>query len=275
MARFFTLPPAAHNQAPTSGQQLETSALPTRQAAPPPTSAEVLVPQSPPPATSPQPPQASQPQPQPQPLIRVLHVDDQVIMRNGIQFSLLAFPDIEIIAQASSGEEALELCAQLHPDIVLMDLIMPGMGGVATITALQAQWPEIYVIALTSFQEGSLVEEALQAGAIGYLLKDVAVDDLAKAIRLAQRGMPVLAAAAAQALVHVVTARPPKLGQDLTERERQVLRLLAEGLSNQQIAERLVITPATVKFHTHSIRSKLGASSRTEMVVLALQNHLV
>lgn len=275
MAQFFTLPPAAHNQAPTSGQQLETSALPTRQAASPPTSAEVLVPQSPPPATSPQSPQASQPQPQPQPLIRVLHVDDQVIMRNGIQFSLLAFPDIEIIAQASSGEEALELCAQLHPDIVLMDLIMPGMGGIATITALQAQWPEIYVIALTSFQDGSLVEEALQAGAIGYLLKDVAVDDLAKAIRLAQRGMPVLAAAAAQALVHVVTARPPKLGQDLTERERQVLRLLAEGLSNQQIAERLVITPATVKFHTHSIRSKLGASSRTEMVVLALQNHLV
>lgn len=275
MTQFFTLPPAAHNQASTSGQQLESSALPTRQAASPPTSAEVQVPQSPPPATSPRPPQASQPQPQPQPLIRVLHVDDQVIMRNGIQFSLLAFPDIEVIAQASSGEEALELCAQLHPDIVLMDLIMPGMGGVSTITALQAQWPEIRVIALTSFQEGSLVEEALQAGAIGYLLKDVAVDDLAKAIRLAQRGMPVLAAAAAQALVHVVTARPPKLGQDLTERERQVLGLLAEGLSNQQIAERLVITPATVKFHTHSIRSKLGASSRTEMVVLALQNHLV
>ncbi len=274
MTRYFTLPPVARNQASTSGQQLESSTLPTRQASPP-TSAGVAVPQSQPPATSLQPPRASQPQPQPQPLIRVLHVDDQVIMRNGIQFSLLAFPDIEVIAQASSGEEALDLCAQLHPDIVLMDLIMPGMGGVATITALQAQWPEIRVIALTSFQEGSLVEEALQAGAIGYLLKDVAVDDLAKAIRLAQRGMPVLAAAAAQALVHVVTARPPKLGQDLTERERQVLGLLAEGLSNQQIAERLVITPATVKFHTHSIRSKLGASSRTEMVVLALQNHLV
>lgn len=271
MTRLFTLPPAARNQTPASGQQLESSLPPTRQAAAPPTSAGMAVPQSPPVAKSPQLSQASQPQP----LIRVLHVDDQVIMRNGIQFSLLAFPDIEVIAQAGSGEEALDLCAQLHPDIVLMDLIMPGMGGVATIAALQAEWPEIHVIALTSFQEGSLVEEALQAGAIGYLLKDVAIDDLAKAIRLAQRGMPVLAAAAAQALVRVVTARPPKLGQDLTERERQVLRLLAEGLSNQQIAERLVITPATVKFHTHSIRSKLGASSRTEMVVLALQNHLV
>lgn len=207
--------------------------------------------------------------------IRVLQVDDHVVMGNGIRFSLLAFPDIEVIAQATSGEEALALCEQLHPDVVLMDLIMPGMGGVAAIAALHAQWPDTQVIALTSFEEGSLVEEALRAGAIGYLLKDVSVDELVKAIRLARRGIPILAPAAAQALVHTVTARPPKIGQDLTEREREVLGLLTEGLSNQQIAERLVITPATVKFHTRSIRSKLGTTSRTETVVLALQHHLV
>ncbi len=206
--------------------------------------------------------------------IRVLQVDDHVVMGNGIRFSLLAFPDIEIVGQATSGEEALALCGQLHPDVVLMDLIMPGMGGVAAISALHAQWPEVQVVALTSFEEGSLVEEALRAGAIGYLLKDVSVDELAKAIRLAQRGIPILAPMAAQALVHAVAARPPKIGQDLTERERQVLGLLAEGMSNQQIAESLVITPATVKFHTRSIRSKLGTTSRTETVVLALKHHL-
>lgn len=207
--------------------------------------------------------------------IRVLQVDDHVVLGNGIRFSLLAFPDIEVIAQATSGEEALALCGQSHPDVVLMDLIMPGMGGVAAIAALHAQWPDVQVIALTSFEDGNLVEEALRAGAIGYLLKDVSVDELAKAIRLAQRGIPILAPLAAQALVHSVAARPPKIGQDLTDREREVLALLTEGLSNQQIAERLVITPATVKFHTRSIRSKLGTTSRTETVVLALQHHLV
>lgn len=209
--------------------------------------------------------------------IRVLVVDDHTVVRNGITFSLLAFVDMEVIAQASTGEEAIRFCAEseILPDVVLMDLLMPGMSGVATIQALRATYPQVQVVALTSYPEGSLVEEALQAGAIGYLLKDVAVDELAKAIRLAAHGMPILAPAAAQALVHTVVRRPPPLGQDLTEREREVLGLLAAGMSNQQIAERLVITPATVKFHTRSIRSKLGTSSRTETVVLALNNHLV
>ncbi|HEX8033177.1 MAG TPA: response regulator transcription factor [Ktedonobacterales bacterium] len=206
---------------------------------------------------------------------RVLQVDDFVMLGNGIRILLFAFPDIEVIAQATSGEEALVLCEQLHPDVVLMDLFMPGMGGVAAIAALHARWPEIRVIALTSFEEGSLVEEALRAGAFGYLLKDVAVDELAKAIRLARRGIPILAPLAAQALVRTATTRPPKIGQDLTDREREVLGLLAEGLSTRQIAERLVIAPATVKFHTRSICSKLGTTSRTQTVVLALQHHLV
>jgi two-component system, NarL family, response regulator LiaR len=208
---------------------------------------------------------------------RVMIVDDQPIVCNGVAFSLLAYPDLEVVAQAGTGEEALHACFDSDPlpDVVLMDLIMPGMGGVEAIRALHAELPQVQIIVLTSYQEGTLVEDALQAGAIGYLLKDVAIDELAKAIRLAARGMPILAPAAAQALVHNVARRPPPIGHDLTEREREVLDLLASGLSNQQIADRLVITPATVKFHTRSIRSKLGTSSRTETVVLALNNHLV
>jgi|GEM_PF-247967 len=217
----------------------------------------------------------SEPTPQVHVALRVLVVDDQVMLRNGIQFSLLAYPEIEVVGQASCGEEALELCAELHPDVVLMDLLMPGMGGVAAIASIHAQWPEIAVLALSNFPEGQMVEDSLQAGALGYLLKDAAIEELVRAIRLAQRGMPTLAATAAQALVQTVTARPPKLGHDLSERESQVLELLTEGLSNLQIAERLVITPATVKFHARSIRAKLGTSSRTETVVIALQHHLV
>jgi NarL family two-component system response regulator LiaR len=206
---------------------------------------------------------------------RVLLVDDHSVVRTGVLFSLLAFTDIEVVGQAGSGEEALDLCASVLPDVVLMDLQLPGMSGVVAIGELHAAWPATQVLVLTSFPDGDLVERALQAGAIGYLLKDVAVDELARAIRLAHRGVPVLAPVAAQALVHSVARRPPPIGHDLTEREHEVLRLLAAGRSNQQIAEQLVITPATVKFHTRSIRSKLGTSSRTETVVLALHHHLV
>jgi two-component system, NarL family, response regulator LiaR len=197
-------------------------------------------------------------------------VDDQPIVRSGIQFALLDTQDIEMVG---SGEEAIDACIRLHPDVVLMDLLMPGMRGMDAIAALHAHAPETHVVALTSFQEGHLVEEALRAGATGYLLKDVGVEELAKAIRLAQRGIPTLVPA--PALAHAVASRPPKIGQDLTQREREVLELLTAGLTNQQIAERLVITTATVKFHTRSIRSKLGTSSRTEIAVLAMRHHLV
>lgn len=208
--------------------------------------------------------------------IRLLIVDDHPVVRNGIAFSLLAFSDLEVIAQASSGEEALRACAEADPapDVIVMDLMMPGMGGIAAIQALRAAAPQSQIITLTSFYDGALVEEALRAGSIGYLLKDTSVEELSRAIRQARRGTPVLAPAAAQALAHAVSRRPPPLGQDLTEREREVLRLLAEGMTNQQIAELLVITTATVKFHTRSIRNKLGAATRTEMVVLALRNNL-
>lgn len=219
--------------------------------------------------------QAPQASAQPSPT-RVLVVDDHVVVRNGIAFSLFAFNDIEIVGQACSGEQALRWCddAEALPNVVLLDLKMPGMSGIATIQELRARYPQTQVVVLTSYQEGDLVEEALHAGATSYLLKDVAIEELARAIRLAHRGTPTLAPAAAQALVHTVAHRPAPLGHDLTDREREVLALMAEGLPNQQIAERLVITTATVKFHTRSIRGKLGATSRTETVVLALQYHL-
>jgi NarL family two-component system response regulator LiaR len=211
--------------------------------------------------------------------IRVLVVDDHPVVRNGIAISLLACADIEVVGQAKSGEDAIRYCAEVEPeqfpDVVLMDLIMPGMGGVAAIRALRTQYPTMRIVALTSFQECTYVEETLQAGAIGYLIKDAIVEQLAEAIRQANRGMLTLAPAATRWLVRRPMRRPPPLGHDLTDRERDVLALLVKGLSNKEIAKRLVVTLATVKFHTRGIRHKLGTSNRTETVVYALTNHLV
>ncbi len=206
---------------------------------------------------------------------RVMIVDDHPCVRSGLAYSLSACEDMATVAEAATGEEALGLCAQAAPDVVLMDLIMPGMGGIAAISAMRQTWQNVRIIALSGSLDGTIIRDALAAGAISYLLKDTSVEDLVHAIRLARQGTSSLTPSAAQALVHTVAAQVPKLGHDLTVREREVLALLAEGLSNQQIAERLVITPATVKFHTRSIRSKLGTSSRTKTVVLALQHDLV
>jgi len=157
---------------------------------------------------------------------------------------------------------------------VLMDLVMPGMDGAAATQAIRERCPDIQVIALTSFKETELVEGALQAGAIGYLLKNVSADELADAIRAAHAGRPTLAPEAAQALIQA-TRRPPPLGHDLTPREREVLALMAEGLNNPEIADRLVMSRSTVKFHVSNVLSKLGATSRTEAVSLALKHNLV
>jgi NarL family two-component system response regulator LiaR len=207
--------------------------------------------------------------------IRLVLADDHALVRSGIVYSLQSFRDLEVVGQAATGEEALHLVERLRPDVVLMDLLMPGIGGFTAIKELHERFPDLPVLALTSYQEGEMVQQALEAGALGYLLKDVEVEELVKSIRLAQKGVPTLAPAAAQTLVHEVARRPPALGHDLTDREREVLTLLAAGLSNQQIAEQLVITSATVKFHTRSIRSKLGTSSRTETVVVAIRHRLV
>lgn len=207
--------------------------------------------------------------------IRVMLVDDHTVVRSGLGAFLTAFDDFELVGEASSGERAVLLSQQVKPDVVLMDLIMPGMDGATATALIREKCPATQVIALTSFKEKELVEKALQAGAIGYLLKDVSADELAHAIRSAAAGKPTLAPEAAQVLIQSTRAPAHKPGIDLTEREREVLARMIEGLNNNQIAERLVVSVSTVKFHVSSILSKLGAASRTEAVSIALQSHLV
>jgi NarL family two-component system response regulator LiaR len=206
--------------------------------------------------------------------IRVLVVDDHTMVRRGLATFLKVFDDLELAGEAASGQAAIQLCAQLQPDVVLMDMVMPDMDGAAATRLIRKQSPLIQVLALTSFKEEILVQSALQAGAIGYLLKDVSADELAQAIRAAQAGRATLSPEAAQALVHAAS-QPPVPGFDLTEREREVLTLMIEGLNNTQIAGRLTVSPSTVKSHVSNILSKLGVASRTEAVTLALRNHLV
>jgi NarL family two-component system response regulator LiaR len=206
--------------------------------------------------------------------IRVMLVDDHAVVRSGLGAFLMAFDDLSLVAEASSGEEAVAMCHRFRPDVVLMDLKMPGIDGAAATRKIREQCPEIQVIALTSFKEQELVEGALKAGAIGYLLKNVSADELADAIRSAHAGRPTLAPEAAQALIQS-TRRPQTPGYDLTERELEVLALMIEGLSNPEIAERLIVSRSTVKFHVSNILSKLGAASRTEAVSLALKHDLL
>jgi NarL family two-component system response regulator LiaR len=206
--------------------------------------------------------------------IRVMIVDDHGIVRKGLVAYLRNLADVEVVAEAQDGREAVELCGEIQPDVILMDLIMPELGGVAATRMIHNRWPAVQVIVLTSFQEKELVQDAIRAGAISYLLKNVSGDDLAEAIRAAHAGRATLAPEAVQALVQPEEAEPRR-GGDLTRREQEVLELLAKGLTNLEIATRLSISQSTVKAHVSNILSKLAVSNRAEAISVAIQHKLV
>lgn len=209
------------------------------------------------------------------PRIRILIVDDHQVVRQGFAVFLKAFPDLEFVAEATNGEEAVQAAGDYKPDVILMDMIMPRMGGVEATRIIRTRYPQVQVIALTSFTDNKqLVQEALNAGAIGYLFKDIGIAELARAIRMAYQGMPVLAPEATRLLIQAKTQRNPQ-DFNLSKRELEVLELLVEGLSNADIAERMSVSASTVKFHVSSILGKLGASTRTEAVSMAHQYKLI
>ncbi len=206
--------------------------------------------------------------------IRVLLVDDHTVVRSGLGAVLAASDDMSLVGEAGDGEEAVQQCARLCPDVVLMDLLMPKMDGVAATKVIHERWPQVRIIALTSFKEKEYVEGVLKAGATGYLLKNVSADELVAAIRRAVAGQPSLSPEAAQVLIQKVN-EPAQPDSDITDREHEILALMVEGKSNGEIAERLFVSQSTVKFHVSNILSKLGVASRTEAVALALKHNLV
>ena len=206
--------------------------------------------------------------------IRVLVVDDHPMVQDGLQLFISHSAGLEHVGQAQSGEEAIVRCEELKPDVVLMDLIMPGMGGVQAIRAIRERDRAVQIIALTSFAEPDLVQQALKAGAISYVLKNVRAEMLAEAIRAAYQRRSVMAPEATEALVRAMQREDlPEV--DLSERELAVLGLVADGLTNAEIAGRLWIAESTVRFHVSNILSKLGAHNRAEAVRLAIERNLL
>jgi NarL family two-component system response regulator LiaR len=206
--------------------------------------------------------------------IRILLVDDHAVVRSGLSRFLMVNKDMELVGEASDGAEAIQMATKLHPDIILMDLKMPGMDGITATREILNLAPQTKIIALTSFSEQNMVQGALQAGAIGYLQKNVTAAELANAIHSAYIGRMTLSPEAAQTLARSVT-QSHLPGNELTERERDVLRCMVEGLNNNEIADKLVISLGTVKFHVSSIFRKLGVASRVEAVKLAIEQKIV
>ena len=196
------------------------------------------------------------------------------MMRKGLRSFLEVTRGLECIGEAESGEEAIEFCVQSSPQVVIMDLMMPGMGGVAATRVLRDRCPKTHVVALTSFAEPHLVQEAVNAGAIGYLLKNVSASELADAVFAAAAGRTMMGPEAVQALVEIASD-PRPIGSDLTQREREILALLVKGMTNYEIAQQTSISEATVRFHVGNILSKLEVGNRTEAAQVAFKHHLV
>jgi len=205
--------------------------------------------------------------------IKVMIVDDHPVVRSGLQKMLLVFDDLELTGEADNGHAALACCQKKLPDVILMDILMPGMNGIFTTRAILEQYPQVKIIMLTSFPSDDLIQEALKAGAIGYLLKTVPIDTIADAIRSAYSGDSILAPEVTKALIRIKIG-PLKPGSDLSKREREVLALIVEGLSNEEIAERLVISLSTARQHVSACILKLGAANRAQAAALAVKHGL-
>jgi NarL family two-component system response regulator LiaR len=207
--------------------------------------------------------------------IRVLVVDDQPVVCSGLAAFLSVYDDLTLVGEANDGAKAVNLCGQLRPDVVLMDLVMPHMDGAEATLAIRKHYPHIQVIALTSFKEDDLIKRVLAAGAIGYLLKNVTADELADAIYAAHAGHPTLALEATQLLIRQTRQNQfAEPGFDLTQREREVLALVVEGLNNNAIAERLIISRSTAKFHVSNVLAKLQVTSRMAAITYAMTHKL-
>jgi len=206
--------------------------------------------------------------------IKILLVDDHAVVRSGLSKFLMVNKDLELVGEASDGAEAVTMVSLHKPDVVLMDLMMPGMDGITATREIHQKFPHVKVIALTSFSEQAMVQGALQAGATGYLQKNVTAVELGNAIRSAYAGRMMLSSEAAQALANSIV-QPQIAGNTLTERERDVLRAMVDGLNNNEIAEKLIVSLGTVKFHVSNIFQKLGVDSRVEAVKMAIEQKLV
>ncbi len=207
--------------------------------------------------------------------IRIITVDDQELVRKGIRFVLRTFDDITLVGEASSGTEGLRLCEELRPDVVLMDVRMPNLDGIAATRTIRRLYPDTQVVVLTVYHNSAMVTEAMQAGAIGYVMKDASGEELVGAIRGATEGQATLSPEAATDLVARSASSPTIVGDDLTERERQVLGLLAKGMRNNQIAKQINKSPYTVRHYVSEVMAKLGANNRAEAAAIAVKHGLI
>ncbi len=206
--------------------------------------------------------------------IKILLVDDHDMVRQGLIVLLRTFDDFEVVGETGDARKSVTLCAELQPDVVLMDILMPHMNGVAATKLIHERFPYIRIIALTSTTERNLIEDMFKAGAMSYIIKTGSIDEVAAAIRASVQGTAMLAPEVTDVLLTNIH-RAPQFGYDLSKQELKVLALLVEGLNNREIANRMVVSQSTVKAHIGSIFSKLNTNSRTKAIAIAVRNHIL